>query len=554
MPFRTATDTEVVLGSVAALGPDALERFRGMFAFARVRRAHAGLVARARPARHQAAVLPAVTDGRCRRLRVGAEGDLADPRRTSSTSTSRRSSRRCSTTGSPTSGARSRDVRKLPPGTWAEFRPNGTDRVHSTGRSPTSRQEAAAGPPADIGAVIEDSVAAHLVADVPVSTFLSGGLDSSIVTVLAKRHNPDRRVHDHVPARGPAARGDARRRGCTPARCAQQYGIALHEIEIAPDVVDLLPRIVDVLDEPIGDPAAINTLLICEAAARRRRQGAAVGHGCRRAVRRLSQAPRVRDAAARYQRLPQASAQGRGATRRRPAAGRCRRSRPAHRALGQAVHHVRGPAGGSGVPAQLHACTTRDDSRRCSGPTSRHFVDDVIDGTPRASTRTRRCPITSTACASRTRSCSSPGSTSRTPTGRAWRRPTEVRVPFVDVEVVRGRVLDPRRGKGSPAAPARSRSKRAAEQWLPKEIVLPTQSILRCTDLRSWISARPARARRRRARRRRARAARGCCARTHVGTSIEDERTGREDRAKQIWQLLSLELWYDHVRAVGSRV
>src|SRR6202012_3897695 len=47
---------------------------------------------------------------------------------------------------------------------------------------------------------------------------------------------------------------------------AAQFGIKLHEIEISPDIVDLLPRIVDVLDEPIGEPAAINTLLMCEAA------------------------------------------------------------------------------------------------------------------------------------------------------------------------------------------------------------------------------------------------------------------------------------------------
>src|SRR5204863_1609225 len=47
---------------------------------------------------------------------------------------------------------------------------------------------------------------------------------------------------------------------------ARQFGIALHEIEIAPDIADLLPRIVDVLDEPMGDPAAVNTLLICESA------------------------------------------------------------------------------------------------------------------------------------------------------------------------------------------------------------------------------------------------------------------------------------------------
>ena len=52
-------------------------------------------------------------------------------------------------------------------------------------------------------------------------------------------------------------------------KVAARFGIDLHEIEISPDIVDLLPRIVDVLDEPIGDPAAINTLLMCEAARER---------------------------------------------------------------------------------------------------------------------------------------------------------------------------------------------------------------------------------------------------------------------------------------------
>ena len=49
-------------------------------------------------------------------------------------------------------------------------------------------------------------------------------------------------------------------------RLADHLGIRLHEIEIHPDVVEMLPRMVDVLDEPIGDPAAINTLLMCDAA------------------------------------------------------------------------------------------------------------------------------------------------------------------------------------------------------------------------------------------------------------------------------------------------
>ncbi len=49
-----------------------------------------------------------------------------------------------------------------------------------------------------------------------------------------------------------------------PERSRERHGIKLHEIEIQPDVVDLLPRMVDILDEPIGDPAAINTLLMSQ--------------------------------------------------------------------------------------------------------------------------------------------------------------------------------------------------------------------------------------------------------------------------------------------------
>ena len=45
-------------------------------------------------------------------------------------------------------------------------------------------------PQPELRQVVEDSVTAHLVSDAPVSTFLSGGLDSSLVTVLAKRQNP----------------------------------------------------------------------------------------------------------------------------------------------------------------------------------------------------------------------------------------------------------------------------------------------------------------------------------------------------------------------------
>ena len=42
----------------------------------------------------------------------------------------------------------------------------------------------------DLHEVISESTAKHLISDVPVATFLSGGLDSSYLTALAARHQP----------------------------------------------------------------------------------------------------------------------------------------------------------------------------------------------------------------------------------------------------------------------------------------------------------------------------------------------------------------------------
>src|SRR5205823_6573946 len=160
-------------------------------------------------------------------------------------------------------------VRKLPGGSWALFRPDGSFGVEHYWRPAEAAAKAAAGPPVDLGPVIEESVTSHLVSDVPVSSFLSGSLDSSIVTVLA--HRADAEIDAYtITFRPEDQRLEAMPDDAVYARkVAAQFGISLHEIEISPDIVDMLPRIVDVLDEPIGDPAAINTLLMCEAARER---------------------------------------------------------------------------------------------------------------------------------------------------------------------------------------------------------------------------------------------------------------------------------------------
>jgi asparagine synthase (glutamine-hydrolysing) len=89
--------------------------------------------------------------------------------------------------------------------------------------------DAAAGPTADLGVVIQESVSAHLVSDVPVSSFLSGGLDSSIVAVLA------RQAGQGIDAYTITFRPEDQRLEAMPddaiyaRKVASQFGIDLHE-------------------------------------------------------------------------------------------------------------------------------------------------------------------------------------------------------------------------------------------------------------------------------------------------------------------------------------
>jgi asparagine synthase (glutamine-hydrolysing) len=65
------------------------------------------------------------------------------------------------------------------------------DREGARSPEPLPRPPAPAAPPVDLASVLEESVRAHLVSDVPVAVFLSAGLDSSVVAALAAKHLPE---------------------------------------------------------------------------------------------------------------------------------------------------------------------------------------------------------------------------------------------------------------------------------------------------------------------------------------------------------------------------
>jgi asparagine synthase (glutamine-hydrolysing) len=542
--FRSTGDTEVVLEAWRRWGPDCLSRFRGMFAFAIfderrgslfLVRDHLGI----KPLyyREHAGTLVFASELKALTSTIGAELRIDRASLVASILYYWVPDQRCAIEG----------VEKLQPGTWMEFRPNGSTLAGRYWSVADVAAEAAESPPADLGAVVEDSVAAHLVSDVPVSTFLSGGLDSSLVTALASHR------HAGIEAYTIAFRAQDQKLEAMPddavyaRKVAADLGIELHEIEIDPDVTAMLPRVVETLDEPIGDPAALNTILICEAA---REAGAKVllsGMGAdelfggyRKHVACV--------AAARYQRrVPRpVRRMVRPAVDRLPVAVRnrgIRSTRWAKRFLTFAEL--------SEEPAFRRSYTLYDSGglEQLVGPDLRGHVADVLDEHRGVYEDSTLPDHVSRMCLADTR-LFLPGLNLAYTDRASMAASTEVRVPFVDVEVVRAAFTFPgsakvRHGAGKLAL------KSAALEWLPSEIVHRPKASFGA-PIRSWIS-------------RELRplvddvlvsgdlVADGLLRRAPVRELIDEERSGREDRAKQIWQLLSLELWYRQMRALGVR-
>ncbi len=539
--FVTSSDTEVVLEAWRYWGAKALDRFRGMFAFALADEKTGELVLARDPLGIKPLLYLKRGDGivfaselKALLAAVGQELRIEPAALVASMLYYWVPEQRCAIKG----------VRKLPAGSWARFRPDGTQEEHQYWRVQDIARVAAAGPRADLKTIIEQSVTAHLIADVPVSSFLSGGLDSSIVTVLAHAQaasvdaytitfRPEDQKLEAMPDDAIYAR-----------KVARQYGIDLHEIEISPDIVDLLPKMVDILDEPIGDPAAINTLLMCQAARERGVKVILSGMGADE----LFGGYRKHLAclmASRYRRLPAAlrsparaavsampvSIGNRGLRYPRwakrfmtfaelPEEARFRRSYTLYDP--QDLSALVGPELGAEVDSVIaeHAAIYNDNE-----------LDDEINRMCLADTRLFMAGL------------------NLTYTDRAsMAASVEVRTPFVDLIVAQAAFSIPGRDKIRGRS-AKAALKDAAANWLPQEIVhrpkasfgAPLRAWVR-SDLRQLIDDVLVGGEL---------TDNGMLRKDQVRRLIADEQAGREDYAKQIWQLLSMELWYRQVRATG---
>ena len=541
--FVTRSDTEVVLEALRRWGTEALPRFRGMFAFALVdERAGTLLLARDPLGIKPLYVMPrgagAVFASELKALVVAVGRELQVNARALVASTL--------FYFVPEEITALDGVVQLPAGSWMRWERGGSTGPHRYWDPIEEAHRAAEQPQQDLGEVLEQSVRAHLVADVPVASFLSGGLDSSLITAMAARREPSIEAYT-ITFRPEDQRLEAMPDDAVYARkMAAHLGITLHEIEISPDVVDMLPRVVEMLDEPIGDPAAINTVLMCRAA---RDAGVKVllsGMGadelfggyrkhlaCLLGARYRGIVPRTlrtRVVAPSVDRLPVAAG-GRG----------LRYSRWAKRFLTFAE-----------LPEEAafrrsYTLYDRDELLDLLDPRLAGDVDAVFDGHRALYQSGGLDDHVNRMCLADSRLFMP--ALNLTYTDRSsMDASTEVRVPFVDPVVFRAAFAIPgnRKIRGrNQKVPLRE----AAKEWLPSDVIdRPKASF--GAPLRAWVTndlgpllddvlldgqlagagvLRPAALRR----------------------MVADQRAGRRDVSKQLWQLLSMELWYRTVRTAG---
>jgi asparagine synthase (glutamine-hydrolysing) len=157
-----------------------------------------------------------------------------------------------------------KDVRKLAPGHRLIYA-NGEARVerwwdvrYGDGPPPVDIQGAAR-----LGAVLDLSVRQHLLSDVPLGVWLSGGIDSTVVALFARRHVS--RLRTFAIGFDDASLDESRY-----ARRAASVLDAEHHEEIigAEAAGELVGKLGDLVDEPVGDASILPTYLLARFAGR----------------------------------------------------------------------------------------------------------------------------------------------------------------------------------------------------------------------------------------------------------------------------------------------
>ena len=251
------SDTEALLRAYLQWGRDCVHRFRGMFAFAiwDQRTREMWLV------RDRIGVKPLYYSQHHGRLTFASEikALLADPEQ----------KRAIDETSMyyyfsflvpPAPRTMFEGIGKLAGGTWMVIAADGTTRTERYWDALDNREDLSDISDAEISErvleLLTEAVKLRTVSDVPVGIFLSGGVDSSTNAALFSRAGGGRVRTFSIGYDGEYA--SYRNEFAYSRQVAQGLGAEHHELCLKKqDLVDFLPRMVALQDEPIGDPVCV---------------------------------------------------------------------------------------------------------------------------------------------------------------------------------------------------------------------------------------------------------------------------------------------------------
>lgn len=254
--FYTSSDTETIVHAYEEYGMGFLQKLNGMFAIALWDTSKKKLIL----ARDRIGVKPLYYTANPKEFAFASElkGILAagrTDRRIDKTSLNQYLEYRYV----PSPNTIFEDVKKLNPGHILEHSNGGFRITRYWDFVPETKIRSVCTAKTEIQKQLLDSVRLRLVSDVPVGIFLSGGLDSTILTYLAKKtgmHNPrtfsisfedsdfDESEYSKL--------------------VADEFGTDHREFRVDYRITDTLPEIVWHLDEPFSDASAVPTYHLCK--------------------------------------------------------------------------------------------------------------------------------------------------------------------------------------------------------------------------------------------------------------------------------------------------
>ncbi|MFI5234413.1 MAG: asparagine synthase (glutamine-hydrolyzing), partial [Gemmatimonadales bacterium] len=261
--FRTHSDTETVLHLYEELGAGVVERLRGMFAFAIWDRRQRTLLL----ARDRFGIKPLYYTTERGSLAFASELKALVAADLTRRELDWEALDQYFQLGYiPAPATPFRDVRKLEPGHWLRWSEQNGIASERYWDLPQEGTEDPVDPERRVREWLDDSIRAHLVSDVPVAAFLSGGLDSSAIvagmTLAGENGPPHAFTARYLGSGGKGADETALAR-----QLAARYGVELTVVDVGPDLHDTLEPIVAALDEPHADDSAIPTWALSRVAA-----------------------------------------------------------------------------------------------------------------------------------------------------------------------------------------------------------------------------------------------------------------------------------------------